>query len=283
MCETPWEFGKTGNFRYHVLENLDARENGSRRFYEAVIDFFENEKVEILEVVWIPGYWRIMVPTGEDISTLPGKICRTTAFYLLGDGPAAAAALQLQPFDESEYSPIRPGVMVAPDRGVLVKNSQNDASMTVTSHCFPNDDLKVHHPQAHISPIGEVAPRIGDTDIALAKLWDNIPFESRTSQSELDTGGVVLRRVKDPFRMKCFDKISMHNPCGGSIDGLFVAVSMNRMPTDAQGKNLWQWFGKDVGGLPVEGVVPNNGSGGLILKTWSAQELVRNGYTLCNT
>jgi hypothetical protein len=230
-----------------------------------------------------------MVPTGEDISTLPGRICRTTAFYLPGDGPAAEA-LQLQPFDESEYSPIRPGVTVAPDPGVLVKNPQNDAYMTVTSHGFPNDNYR--------STIGEVAHRIGDTDISLANLGDNIPFESQTFQSVLDTGGVVLRRVKYPFRMKCFDKISMHNPCGGSIDGLFVAVSMNRLPTDAQGKNLWvdhlwQWFGKDVG---VEGncgseVWDNNGNV-ISFFRWieaksmvigvAAQELVCNGYTLCN-
>lgn len=119
VFDTPWTIGTPGNTRYHVLGHLDARDNSSRSLYEAVIGFFEGEKVEVLEVVWIVGCWRVRVPTGTDISTLPGKVCQTTTFYISGDEttPIEAAIRTKSPtkvlFDDSEYAPIRPGVMVA--------------------------------------------------------------------------------------------------------------------------------------------------------------------------
>jgi hypothetical protein len=140
--------------------------------------------------------------------------------------------------------------------GVLVKNSQGESFMAVASHGFPNGDLQVRHPKPDSSVIGEVTKRIGDTDIALVKLQADISFTNETFQNDLEPNGVFLPGIRDPFAMRRFDTISMNNPYTGLIDGQFLAVSLNRMPTNAHEEHqwvmqAWKWSGQDKSPLPV--------------------------------
>nr|AGN71621.1 hypothetical protein 2379 [Monascus pilosus] len=311
--KVPWTIGTAGNVRHSVLDHLDARETSDRSLYEAVISFFRKQNVEIFEVVWFFGCWRVRTFPGADISILPGKMCQATTFYIAGEEPIPIEAAFRQKLptttcaDDSEYTPIRPGVMVASDNflttsGVLVKDSVNETYMTVASHGFPEGHVHVYHPKANCSMIGEVIHHIVDTDIGLMKLQENVVFENRTFQSGLEPDGVFLRGIKDPFELKRFDIISMDSPYTGLIDGQYLTVALKHMPRDAHTEHLWveqlwQWFGQDASAIPIDG-----SCGSALLDTdgyvigffryldadnigigAAAQELVRNGYMLCNT
>jgi hypothetical protein len=51
MFNPLWEVETAGDVRKHVLNEFDARQNGSRCYYDAVISFFQREKVELFEIV----------------------------------------------------------------------------------------------------------------------------------------------------------------------------------------------------------------------------------------
>lgn len=307
--EVPWTLGGAGNMRYAVLEHLDARNGGERALYDAVIAFFEEQSIEISELVWFFGCWRVRLAAERDVTSLPGKVCQTTTFYTSEELASPQMAYrQTTPVkwcpDDTEYSTIRPGVMVASSHflttsGIFVRGPTSEIYMTVASHGFPDGDSHVHHPQADGLILGKVIHRIEDTDIALAKVEENIVFENRTFQNQVEPGGVFLRGIKDPFQLKYFDMISMDNPYTGLIDGQFLTVGLKRAPSGVPTKKLWveqlwQWYGQDTSATPLEGCCGSalwDMDGSVIcffqyINTdnigigIAAQELVYNGYTL---
>ncbi|EFR01036.1 hypothetical protein MGYG_04039 [Nannizzia gypsea CBS 118893] len=78
---SPLPVGSIGIVRWSALRDLDATRTSSEALYHAVIDFFENEGVQIQEIQWFFGCWRIVLPENTEISKLPGKLCRVAAFY----------------------------------------------------------------------------------------------------------------------------------------------------------------------------------------------------------
>lgn len=308
----PWALGRPGNPRHRVLEHHDGYRTRDRCLYEAVINYFEEEQISISEVVWFFGCWRITLSgASEHPAALPGKICRTTIFYLVeaNDRPVDAAFRGKIPararFDDTPYSPLRPGIMVASKSrlttsGVFVKNGRDDVFMTVASHGFPDDDTAVYHPNINASPVGEIDHRLGDTDIALMKLDNGALFENSSFQSNVEPNGVKLKGIRDPFEMKMFDMVSMDTPFVGSIDGQFLTVVMRSMPTTSQQPQwvtqTWAWFGQDPSSMPAEGSCGSAiwDEDGYVVSFFryyvdedhsgigvGAHELVRNGYSLC--
>lgn len=261
----PWKIGSLGRVHHRVLEDLDARKKVSRELFNSVINYFETKDLEILEVLWMWGSWRITIEDTIDPSVLPGSICQVSAFYIrklpmtnaafCGHVPSKGGA------NTTTYTTIRPGVLVASHAlsttsGVLVQNEDNETFMTVSAHGFPIRDTAVYHPSLNGSIIGEVCRRIGDTDIALAKLEENIMFENITFQSDVEPTGVRFRGIKDVFKMRSFDSLSMENPFVGLIDGQFMTISKTRI---FNGQNTswieqsWNWFGQDPDRLPIDG------------------------------
>lgn len=310
MADIPWNIGKPGKIRHRVLEYLNATENATRLLYDHVIAFFEEQGIYIWEVVWMVGCWRIRVPNTTDIAVLPGYICQAAAFYLFSEGyeylnrasrlkdPTQAS------FDESAYSPLRPGVAVTSasftsTSGIMVENAQAQTFMTVASHSFPVSEVNVYQPKQNDN-IGQVDYRIQEADIALVRLRPELEFENRTFSNEADPNGVALKGIRDPFELKRFDVLSMDTSFTGLVDAQFLGVSLYRLPSDAQEEccwvtQLWNWEGQ-------ENTLPNDGCCGSVI--WdtegyavgffrfvmadspgigigvAAQELVTRGYTL---
>jgi hypothetical protein len=305
----PWFFGRSARIRYRALENFDARSNTNLMLYNTVIDFFQKEQIPITGIAWITGCWSVTVAESVDTSVLPGYICQAAAFYISSKDTEnvrviEAAFRNKSPRDDSYYSPLRPGIIVASNTllttsGVLVKNQDGDRSMTVSSHGFPVDDTKVYHPDTKGLEIGNVIHRISDTDIALVKLHDDTTFENQTFQSDDEPEGVLIKNIKDPFDMRTFDALTMDNAFTGLVDGQFLSVSMQRLPTDQQAQHswvqqMWAWFGQDSNNLPIAGSCgsPVTDSEGNLVCFFrdlrddnigigvSAQELKKRGYSI---
>jgi hypothetical protein len=211
----PWEIGRPGRIRLSVLTHPDARKTASRSMYRDVINYFGGISVEISEVVWFVGCWRIRVPSTVNISSLPGTVCQTACFYLseLSEEPEDAAfrctnPTKLDP-DTSTYDPLRPGVMISSTTllttsGILVRDSDGKGFMTVASHGFPENDKEVRHPKPASSIVGNIARDIPFTDISLVELRNN-KFENHTFQTSEEPNGVQLVGLRDPFTLRRFD------------------------------------------------------------------------------
>lgn len=181
--EVPWELGIPGNPRVQELEQLNAKSRPTRVLYDAVIQHFEERNIDIHELVWIAGSWRVSV-SGTPTEVLPGKVCQVTVFYVIKEPatlPQASIFRSKDPhntIDDSSYSGLRPGIMVASKSltttsWVAVNNSAGEAFMTVASHGFPSGQIDVHHPRDTDPVIGRVEQRM---TIRISR-WLNYPPE----------------------------------------------------------------------------------------------------------
>lgn len=265
----PWTIAKSGRPRYRVLEHLNAQWTPTRQLFETVIAFFGSEHFPICEVGWTCGLWRVIFDDGADLSNLPSHICQTPITYL----PRQTHRLNETAFrektpghkdpDDTAYSPIRPGVIVASKTlsttsGVLVKDEKGAVYMTAASHGFPTEEAEVYHPNLNGLIVGHVVRRLADTDIALVKLRDGINFENHTFQSADEPDGVLLKGIRDPFELRLFDILSMENSFSGLIDTQYLGVNMVRItPPDATEhlwvRQLWIWCGQDRDKSPIAG------------------------------
>lgn len=76
--------------------------------------------------------------------------------------------------------------------GIFVRAPDGQVLMTVASHGFPDGDSDIHHPNVHLPRVGKVVHRVGETDIALAKLEESVAFRNQTFQDEIEADGVSL-------------------------------------------------------------------------------------------
>ena len=83
--EVPWQLGRPGNLRKEAIEHLDARLGAERSHYDAVLSYFENAKIDVSEVLWITGYWRVRIPESAFTPGLPGRLCQASVSYVTGD------------------------------------------------------------------------------------------------------------------------------------------------------------------------------------------------------
>ncbi|EEQ33426.1 hypothetical protein McanMca71_001413 [Microsporum canis] len=314
--ESPLPVGGLGIVRWSVLDDLDATNTSSQALYQAVIDFFESKGVQIQEIQWMFGCWRIVVPEGTGISSLPGRICRIAAFYFSKGyrhniPPVELALRNKQPTkdnpDDSPYSIIRPGVTVASKEflttaGIFVEDAHKTIFLTVASHGFPTANSAVFHPQTNGRHIGDVSKRIEDSGISLVKLKEDVKFENHSFQSDIEPHGVMLKSIKDPFAVRRFETISMDTPFSGPVDGQFLTVNMVSFPEKnckarRWVKQGWVWFGQDPKDIPPAGSCGSaiwDSEGNIIcffryLSDDSigigvaAYELLEEGYSLCRT
>ena len=232
-------------------DDRDAREGTSRQMFEAVIRYFEvHLQVALKSILNLAGPWVITVPDVVSLARLPGVLARTACTYrFLSDEeakePLEAALRHTEPtgtvWDATKYTTLRPGVMLSSDAGLIaellttcgieVEDQAGSRYITLASHGFPVGQDRIYHPTPQGTLLGTVHTQLGDSDVALLKLPANISSEKETlgtvAADRIMLDGVLIAAIRDPYRMRSCDLISMSNPFSGYRDGLHVGVEMN--------------------------------------------------------
>lgn len=172
-------------------------------------------------MVYLFNFWTITLVDEVDLSTLPGRFAKLPCFYHFASDakePPEAALSSIQPdglvWDKSEYSVLRPGVMLSSGRdetsgellttsGVEVINKNGTVYVTVASHGFPLGQETVYHPDESGKAVGNVEVRLANSDIALMRLtsrrrYENVTFTTIAADGTELAGGPI-NNVRDPF------------------------------------------------------------------------------------
>lgn len=255
--EVPWDLGTPGNPRVLALEQHNAKFRGARELYTTVIRYFNDIKINVQELTWIASSWRVRISDmpAEMLQGLPGRLCQIAVFYLFEE-PAdlPQAFVHRETIDDSPYTDLRPGVMIASESltttsGVFVSNSSGERYITVASHGFPSGQSDVHHPRETDPVIGRVENQIQDTDIGLVRLASGINYVNEIFASDVEPAGISLRGYKDPYDLDPYTLLSMDTPFTGTTDAMFLTVSVRRVPSDSDHENTWisktwSWLGQ---------------------------------------
>ena len=178
-----------------VSSDLNFRDNEDAKdeLYKLVREFFKQSSISITEIQYWGSVVVIVLECDDEsvLSAVPRPVARSRE---MGQ-PAKLSALRLkQPsieeFDDSQYDILRPGVMLSSGKhpeesyelftfsGVLVRDSLDYQYMTVAAHGFPGLPFsgKVYHPRGQNNEIGEVVIELTNTNVALVKLNEGVPF-----------------------------------------------------------------------------------------------------------
>ena len=146
--------------------------------------------------------------------------------------------------------------------GIEVEDQAGSLYITLASDGFPVGQDRIYYPTPQGTFLGTVYARLGDSDIALVKLPANISFKNETFGAITADGirldGVLIAGIRDPYKMRSCDPISMNSPFSGYRDGLHVGVEMKKAPSDEAihphdwVTNQWLYVGNDGAG-PTEG------------------------------
>ncbi|KAI9769096.1 MAG: hypothetical protein M1840_004447 [Geoglossum simile] len=183
-------------FDFSLVEDRQPRSPRTEEMLNAAIHYFDTQtNVRIAAIRWSIDSWRIVIPDGTSLDSLPialaGNLCgyifksknleSTKAAYRLKEPSSTIAR------DDSAYADLRPGIMLSSARfegigsvpareelltsfGVLVKDAEDNQYMTVMSHRFPIGEEDVYHNSSNGVIIGDLEKRLDTTDIALVKL-----------------------------------------------------------------------------------------------------------------
>ncbi|CAK7225419.1 hypothetical protein SCUCBS95973_005858 [Sporothrix curviconia] len=162
--------------------------------FDAIRSHFETIHVFITEVIFWGHFIHIVLrDTDADRAALPFRAAKLICRYLYETEMGRPATLQSetrnrnpnegQSPDNSEYEVLRPSVRVSSDflpgtdvyrsstLGARVHDANGNVFITVAAHTFPTDDALVFHPlRPGGRPIGQLAGRVGTTDVALLSL-----------------------------------------------------------------------------------------------------------------
>jgi hypothetical protein len=289
--DSPWIRGKHGHGG-RILEDLNAQRRVTDEIFDAVISYFDTHtNVKITAVRWSIGYWRITVPDGTLIQKLPMVIACTVCGYLFDSQiqrPVETAYRLKEPslgtyddtfyaaYDNPVYSTLHPGIMLSSSRfggtasvpprgellttsGVLVKNHVGDEYIMVAGHGFPLGEERVYYPSPNGVAIGDVVCRLGNSDIALARLRLGFSYQNESFENTTTSKSSVLNQIRDPFELRYPELLYMDNPFIGYAEGMWIATERLRVPSDEDVEVLnwvrheWLWMGQGLVKEPVEG------------------------------
>ncbi|KUM56782.1 hypothetical protein ACN42_g10418 [Penicillium freii] len=231
--------------------------------FKLVFDFFAKTQISITQVQYWGNFFMIVLENEQtDLTAVPRSIGCCACFYLFDKEVRRPTQDQLtarrltEPtadvVDNSRYDILRPGVMLSsgPTKpeylttsGALVEGSNSGGRyITVASHGFPHGN-GVFHPCASGDEIGQITMEIPHTDVAIAKLHDDVPYVNDTFESPFD--GI------EPTRLRSFvtadslttgDKIYMNNPFVGYSEGVCGPHARERIPCDDPAQPAFEWI-----------------------------------------
>lgn len=282
--DTGYDFGKQG-VGPAALGHLNAKLHVTRDIFREIVRYFEGDlNIKLDYIQWTVGQFKISVPDDTDMLSVPamlaGIICHYVSASQEFDPPEAALQL-VEPTstvrDSSHYEELRPGVMlssstftnpsgIVPSRselyttsGVLVKDSAGRQFITVASHGYPLGEEKVFHPGPNGQLIGNVQHRLGESDIALARLESGIHYSNETFANVHTPSGTIIRGIRDWENLQVYSTIHMDNPFTGYATGQYIGTRYKRIPSDEPAPELpwvfqtWLYLGQGTLREPSRG------------------------------
>lgn len=279
----PWVRGEFGRGP-KVLEHLDARHNVTQEIFDAATSYYDTQTdIKITAIRWSIGSWRVTVPDGIILSSLPRLLAHTPCSYVFDSEvlqPVEAAYRLKEPSaiirDDSAYTDLRPGIMLSSARfegtasipargellttsGVLVKDGEGNQYVTVASHGFALGEETVYHPNPNGVAIADVERRLSYTDIALARLKSSFTYRNETFENSTTSTSTALSRIRSPFELQYPEFLYMDNPFTGFAEGQWVATERRRVPSDEDVpvfnwvRHDWMWMGQGLVDAPTAG------------------------------
>ncbi|KAL1889955.1 hypothetical protein Sste5346_008533 [Sporothrix stenoceras] len=146
--------------------------------------------------------------------------------------------------DNTEYEVLRPGVRVSSNflpgtevyrsstLGARVHDANGNVFITVAAHTFPADDALIFHPlRPGGRPIGQLAGRVGTTDVALLSLDPQQRFSNEvfisTSYEEEDASP----QIRGLGQAKRYDVVTLDAPGTGVLADSHKIVEVNLAQT----------------------------------------------------
>ena len=224
------------------IKNFDDNDNTAtfEKHLDTVFRYFKEKDIEVTQLQNLrTGIVIVLTDKDQDTPNLPAFIMNLRCYKWLddeikrGDEPALRTkepnTLGAPDFDNSQYNPLRPGVMVTSDlsgdgssrtttSGVLVQDGSGRKYLTVAAHGFPEGG-NVYHPRNNGRVIGTIDHTCsGEFDIALVKLKDGETFVNEIFQSTEDDDTRKLTALA-PSDSRTGDTVSMNSPFMGENIG----------------------------------------------------------------
>lgn len=274
---------------HKVLEDLDLHRTSdyNQAVLRRAVKVFQELGIKIGDIFWFGGFWRITIPDGTDIKSLPSRIGSSPAFYRTTSQVPKPdpAVLRSKPpqgveYDDTVYATapnalLRPGIMLSSSvrtiirngeseelfktttSGILVANQKGELFITVATHGFEDDGL-VYHPNPHRGTvIGRIIESLPGTDISLARLNPGLRYLNETFGTYAEPDGVRMNGISPgyPPHLRAYDSLSMNNPFSGSCEGVTLglgAIIAGEGEGD-KGYVAHEWSFFENGNEPVDG------------------------------
>ncbi|KAI9756606.1 MAG: hypothetical protein M4579_003784 [Chaenotheca gracillima] len=234
--------------------------------------------VELGDISWFGASFAIEVQSPPDfsVSSLPGVVGKSPIFYKTPSRkvPIDAALRQKVPdgvcCDDSNYGKqLRPGVLLnnggddenlpslSTAAGLPVKSKTGQRYVTVGAHGFPGLDSLVYHPNRHGEQIGTLALKIGESDMGLAKLHDDIHFSNENFSTD-DDDGPIFRDFRPVKEVQYGEIVSMDTPFSERCDGAVIGTLFQSLPPSSGNDeddfiiHLWIYTGNGRGRMMAE-------------------------------
>lgn len=229
--------------------------------FKLVFDFFMEAQISITQVQYWGNLFMIVLEDEDtDFTEVPRSIGCCTCFYLFDKEVRRPTQGRLtEPtadiVDSSKYDILRPGVMLnssiySPTEpgylttsGVLVENSNSgERYTTVASHGFPHGG-EVFHPCASGKEIGQIIMKITHTEIAIAKLHDDVPYVNDTFESPFNgIQPTQLRSLVTADSLKPGDTVYMNNHLIGYSEGICGPHTREQIPCTDPSQPSFEWI-----------------------------------------
>ncbi|KAJ5941163.1 hypothetical protein N7516_001331 [Penicillium verrucosum] len=234
--------------------------------FRLVFDFFTKAQISITQVQYWGNFFMIVLENEDtDLTAVPRSIGCCICFYLFDNEVRRPTQDQLPArrltestgdvVDNSKYDILRPGVMLSSGMrspteheylstsGALIEDSNSGKRyITVASHGFPYGD-KVFHPSANGEEIGQIIMKITHTDVAMAKLHDDVPYVNDTFESSIEgMQPTQLRNFATVDSLMPGDMVYMNSPFVGYSEGVCGPHTRDRIPCDDSSQPSFQWI-----------------------------------------
>ena len=269
-----------------VLQNfhLQRHDEFSEEILKGAITSFRDLHIRIHDIAWFGAFWRITVPDGTDLKTVPSFIAHHGCYYKFrsevteGD-PAALRANTPQgiEFDDFFYAKevnalLRPGIMLSSSSrstvedgkinhqyksttsGILIIDRYGNKFITVATHGFESDGLVWHPTPEKGKIIGKIVDQLPGTDISIAKLNSGLRYTNETFGTRENPSGVQASGISPnyPPHTLVGDAITMDNPFSGFCEGQIMALGTKILGEGAEHiPHKWMIF--ENGDEPIDG------------------------------